>query len=320
MKAEYIPNQSKIIKLIQEKKSFLIVSHVYPDGDAIGSVLGISNALISLDKKVVAYIADRIPRQFSSLPGIDLVRTKYNVEETDATFVLDASNIERLGEAGNFISGSIINIDHHPDNSLFGDVNLVIPTASSTSEIVFNLLKYFPLNKEAVSALYYGLLSDTGGFMYNNTGEGTFKTALDMIRYGVSAGEIAYKVFYSIPYATMKIYIDVLKDIHIDKEVNLVWCILPLEVMESEAFQDNTSPLLDMLLKIEEAGTIVLFKEHKDKYRVSLRSKSKDVGAIARALGGGGHRSASAFDLLNKQESAIIDTLNKIKTLLGGQN
>lgn len=319
MKAEYILNFLKIINLIKEKEKFLIVSHIYPDGDAIGSALGLMNAIITLKKKAIVYIADRIPRQFSSLPGIELVRSRYDGEMVDVTFVLDASNIERIGEARNFVSSPLINIDHHPDNSLFGDINLVIPTASSTSEIVFSLLKYLPLNKDSVSALYYGLLSDTGGFMYNNTNEETFKTALEMLRYNIPISEIAYNLFYSIPYVTMKMYVDVLKDIHIDEEARLVWCILPLDIMENEAFQNNTSPLLDIILRIEEADTIILFKEHKDKYRVSLRSKSKDVGSIARMLGGGGHKSASAFDLLSKEESAIIDVVYKIKTLLGGQ-
>lgn len=320
MKAEYIPKYLKIIKLIQEKKSFLIVSHIYPDGDAIGSSLGLLNALTNLDKKAIVYIADRIPRQFSSLRGIELIKTKYDGEKVDVTFVLDSSNIQRLGEAGNFVSRPLVNIDHHPDNSLFGDINLVVPTASSTSEIVFNLLKSLPIDKEVVFPLYYGLLSDTGGFMYNNTNEETFKTVLSMIKYGIPTGEIAYKLFYSIPYETMRIYIDILKDIHIDKEARLVWCVIPLRYMESEAFQNNTSPLLDMLLKIEEADVVILFKEHKDKYRVSLRSKERDIGSIARILGGGGHRNASAFDLLDKQESAVIETVNRIKSLLGGES
>lgn len=318
MKAEYISSLSKIINILKEKEKFLILSHIYPDGDAIGSALGLMNAIVALGKQATVYIADRIPRQFSSLPGIDSIRSKYDEEMVDATFVLDASNIERLGDAKNFVSKPLINIDHHPDNSLFGDINLVIPTASSTSEIVFNLLKHLPLNRDSVSALYYGLLSDTGGFMYNNTTKDTFKTALEMLDYNISVSDISYKLFYSIPYTTMKIYIDILKDIHIDEEARLVWCILPLDIMESATFQNNTSPLLDIILRIEEAETIILFKEHKEKYRVSLRSKSRDVGSIARILGGGGHRSASAFDLLSKDESAIIDVINKIKTLLGG--
>ncbi|MCX7795677.1 MAG: DHH family phosphoesterase [bacterium] len=320
MKAEYIAECTKIIRLIKEKNKFLIVSHIYPDGDAIGSVLGLLSLLIKLGKTASAYIADRIPRQFQHLPNIELIKTTLDKNlEVEVTFILDSSNIERIGLASRFISPLMVNIDHHPDNSLFADINLVDSSASSTSEIVFNLLKSFPLDRDIVSSLYYGLLSDTGGFMYGNTNQQTFKTALEMLRYGISPGEIAYKVFYSIPYDTMKLYIEIASSVKIDRETKIAWCIVPLEIMESDNFQNNTSPLLDILLRVEEADTVILFKEHKDKYRVSLRSKTRDVGSVARILGGGGHRGASAFDLLNKEESAILETVERIKTLLGGK-
>jgi len=319
MKAEYIAEYSKITKLIEDKDKFLIVSHIYPDGDAIGSTLGLLNTLIRLGKTAYAYIADRIPRQFQNLPNVEFIKTNFDRKpEVEVTFILDSSNIDRIGSAIRVISSPLVNIDHHPDNTLFADINLVIPSASSTSEIVFDLLKYFPLDKEIVSTLYYGLLSDTGGFMYSNTNEATFRTAQEMVKYGISPGEIAYKLFYSIPYDTMRLYTEVFSNTQIDRDTRVAWCIVPLEIMESDTFQNNTSPLLDMLLRIEEADTVILFKEHKDKYRVSLRSKTKDVGAVARALGGGGHRGASAFDLLEKDETAIITTVNKIKMLLGG--
>lgn len=321
MKAEYIVEYSKINRLIQEKNRFLIVSHIYPDGDAIGSVLGLLTLLVKLGKTVSAYIADRIPKQFQYLTNIDLIKTTLDKkQEVEVTFILDSSNIERVGLASRFISSPMVNIDHHPDNSLFADINLIDPSASSTSEIVFNLLKSFPLDGCIVSLLYYGLLSDTGGFMYGNNNEQTFKTALEMIRYGISPGEIAYKLFYSIPYDTMKLYIEIARKVRVDRDSKIAWCIVPLEIMESDNFQNNTSPLLDLLLRIEEADTVILFKEHKDKYRVSLRSKTRDVGSVARILGGGGHRGASAFDLLDKEKSAILDTVNKIKILLGGSN
>lgn len=320
MKAEYIVECAKITNFILEKDRFLIVSHIYPDGDAIGSVIGLLTLLLRLGKTVYAYIGDRIPRQFQHLPNIELVKNAFDRKpEVEVTFILDSSNIERVGSASRFISSFIVNIDHHPDNSLFGDINLVDPTASSTSEIVFNILKSFPLDKDTVSALYYGLLSDTGGFMYSNTNRSTLKTALEMLEYEISPAEIAYKLFYSIPYDTMRLYIEVASSVKIDRNAKIAWCIVPLKIMESDDFQNNTSPLLDMLLRIEEADTIILFKEHKDKYRVSLRSKTRDVGSVARALGGGGHRGASAFDLLDKEESAIIDTVNKIKVMLGGE-
>ncbi|MGC8972362.1 MAG: DHH family phosphoesterase [bacterium] len=319
MKAEYIVEYTKITKLIEDKDKFLIVSHIYPDGDAIGSTLGFLNTLTRLGKTVYAYIADRIPRQFQNLPNVELIKTNFDKKlDVEVTFILDASNIDRIGSAVKVISSPLVNIDHHPDNSLFADINLVIPSASSTSEIVFDLLKYFPLDKETVSILYYGLLSDTGGFMYSNTNDSTFRTAQEMVKYGVSPGEIAYRLFYSIPYDTMRLYMEIFSTTKVDRDSKIAWCIVPLDIMESDTFQNNTSPLLDMLLRIEEADTVILFKEHKDKYRVSLRSKTRDVGAVARALGGGGHRGASAFDLLKKDETTIITTVNKIKALLGG--
>lgn len=319
MKAEYIVEYAKITRLIQERNSFLIVSHIYPDGDAIGSVLGLLNLFLKLGKIASAYIADRIPRQFQHIPNVELIKnTLDDKPEVDVTFILDSSNIERIGSASRFVSSPMVNIDHHPDNSQFADINLVDANASSTSEIVFNLIKSFQLDRDIVSPLYYGLLSDTGGFMYGNTNKKTFNTALEMLEYGISPGEIAYKVFYSVPYDTMKLYIEIAGNAKLDREAKIAWCIVPLEIMESDNFQNNTSPLLDLLLRVEEADTVILFKEHKDKYRVSLRSKTRDVGSIARVLGGGGHRGASAFDLLDKREVAILDTVNKIKTLLGG--
>jgi len=319
MKAENLIVFSQIIDLIKEKKRFLITSHVYPDGDAIGSVIGLLRALKLLEKEVYPYIPDKIPNQFLKLPGVEQIKDKWDRQEVDIAFVVDASNLERIGEAVKVLPPLIINIDHHPDNTLFGDINLVVPTASSTSEIIFNLVKGLKIDKEVATVLYYGLISDTGGFMYNNTSKESFKVASEMTEIGINPGEIAGKLFYSIPYDLMRIYIDILKNTEIDKEARLAWSVIPIEIMETKIFQNNTSSLLDMMLKIAEVDTIALFKEHKDKFRVSLRSKNTDVGSIARTLGGGGHKGAAAFDLPKSENSDIQDTIRKIRNLLGGR-
>jgi len=318
MKAEDLVSISKIVEIIKEKRSFLVTSHIYPDGDAIGSVVGLSKAITLLGKKSYPYISDRIPEQFLKLPGATEIKNRWEGTEIDVAFVLDASNLERIGDVYKVLPSIVINIDHHPDNTYFGNINLVIPTSSSTSEVVFNLVNNLVTDREVATALYYGLISDTGGFMYNNTTNETFEAAAKMIEAGVSAGEVAMELFYSIPYELMSIYIDILKNIKIDKVSRLAWGLIPLEIMEDKIFQNNTSTLLDMILRISEVDTIVLIKEHKDKFRASLRSKNADVGSIARLLGGGGHRGAAAFDL-PKSDDIIIETIEKIKNLLGGR-
>jgi phosphoesterase RecJ-like protein len=319
MKAEDLTVFSQITDLIREKKRFFITSHVYPDGDAIGSVIGLSRVLKLLGKEVYPYIADKIPEQFLKLPGVEQVRDKWGGEEVDIAFVVDASNLERTGEVVKVLPHFIINIDHHPDNTLFGNINLVLPTASSTSEIIFNLVKGIKIDKEVATLLYYGLISDTGGFMYNNTSRESFKVASEMAEIGINPGEIAMKLFYSIPHDLMRIYIDILKNTEVDKETRLAWSIIPIEIMENSIFQNNTSSLLDMMLRIAEVDTIALFKEHKDKFRVSLRSKNADVGLVAHILGGGGHKGAAAFDLPKSGNNTILDTIKRIKNLLGGR-
>ncbi|MGB9682066.1 MAG: DHH family phosphoesterase [bacterium] len=319
MKAEDLATIAQINKIIKEKRRFLVTSHIYPDGDAIGSVVGLSRALVLLGKEVYPYISDRIPDQFLKLPGATEIKNKWEGIEADIAFVLDASNLERIGDAYKVLPSTIVNIDHHPDNTFFGSINLVIPSSSSTSEVIFNLVKDLSLDKDIATVLYYGLISDTGGFMYNNTTKETFDIASKIVDVGILPGDIAMRLLYSIPYELMCIYIDILKEIKIDKESRLAWGFIPLEIMEDKIFQNNTSSLLDMILRISEVDTIALVKEHKDKFRVSLRSKDADVGSIARLLGGGGHRGAAAFDLPKSSKDIIIETIEKIKNLLGGR-
>jgi phosphoesterase RecJ-like protein len=179
---------SQVVELIESKRRFAITSHVRPDGDALGSSLGLYWLLRALDKEAEVIMRDGVPAAYRKLPGADEVRVTPSVDRPyDAVFVIECSDVTRPG-LGRLEEQLVVNIDHHSTTSLFGRINWIDSTASAVGEMVYNLCKAIGVRvtREIAECVYTALITDTGSFHYSNTSERTFKVASELVRAGVN--------------------------------------------------------------------------------------------------------------------------------------
>ncbi len=188
----------KIETTIQNNRRFLITSHIRQDGDNLGSQLALYHILVDLGKEVVIQNADPVPDTYSFLPGVDRIRISTTVEKNwDVLFVLDAGDIERTGGITTEKFACVVKIDHHKSQKPFADISFVREQASSTCEMVYDLIKSMKLtiNKDIATNLYTGVLCDTGSFRFTNTTARVFEIASDLVRSGADTADIAQYIY-----------------------------------------------------------------------------------------------------------------------------
>jgi bifunctional oligoribonuclease and PAP phosphatase NrnA len=290
------------------RQRFLLTAHEGPDGDALGSLLGLHHLLTQLGKDSVMFMAAKefpLPIEYRFLP-LEEVFHEPPVDMVDRTVVfLDCGNIDRmpvdfLAEDGNLV----INIDHHHDNTLFGDLNLVDVEASCTAEIVYELALRLgvEITPEIASALYVGLVTDTGKFMYENTKARTHRIAAELVEAGVVVDETYRRLYEHVPIEKLRLVSRALDGIqfHCDGLLVLAY-ITAADYEASGAGEEMTEGLIDFLRSVEGGKVAALIRDLGDRGRaarkVSLRSSDGqvDVSAIARQHGGGGHKRAAGF-------------------------
>src|SRR3712207_3147825 len=203
---------SQVVELIESKRRFAITSHIRPDGDSLGSSLGLYWLLRALDKEVEVVMRDPVPHAYQKLPGASLVRVTPRVDRPyDAVFVIECSDITRPGLV-NLDQQLVVNIDHHSTTALFGTINWIDSTASAVGEMIYNLCKAIGVRptKEIAECVYTALVTDTGSFHYSNTTERTFKVASELVRAGVRPAKISEIVFNNYPWSKITLLSDVL--------------------------------------------------------------------------------------------------------------
>ncbi len=292
---------------IRTAESILLVTHISPDGDAIGSTLGLFHALRAMGKKVEAAVDDGVPDFLEFLPGAKEITRRVN-GKWDVMVSLDASDEPRTGDAGAFgrsHSTTVINLDHHPTNTAFGHIHLVDSAAVSATEIVYRWLKHMahPISVEAATALLTGMMTDTMGLRTSNVVPGTLSIVQDLMTLGPSLSDIMYRVLVSKPYATVHLWAMSLPSVQLHDR--LVSASVRAEDMKKAGYYDATDGgLVSVLASVEEARVAVVFKERTDgKVEVSMRSKvGYDVASVAAALGGGGHTQAAGAKVNGKLE------------------
>ncbi len=293
---------------IRGRDRFLLTAHEGPDGDALGSLLGMHKLLTQLGKDSVMFLAAKefpLPIEYRFLPLEEVFHEPPADMADRAAVFLDCGNIDRmpvdfLAEDGLFT----INIDHHHDNTLFGDVNLVEVDASCTAEIVYELavLLGAEITPEIASALYVGLVTDTGKFMYENTNARTHRIAADLIEAGVDVDETYRRLYEHVPIEKLRLLSLALEGIqyHCDNRLVLAY-VTAADYATSGAGEEMTEGIIDHLRSVEGARVAALVRDLGDRGRaarkVSLRSSdgAVDVSAIARGHGGGGHKRAAGF-------------------------
>src|SRR5882724_1910462 len=203
---------SQVVELIEEKRKFAITSHFRPDGDSLGSSLGLYWLLRALDKDVEVIMRDPVPHAYQQLPGAKEVRVMPAVDGSyHAVFVIECSDISRPGLI-DLDKQFVVNIDHHSTTALFGKINWIDSTASAVGEMIYNLCKAMGVRvtKEIAECVYTALITDTGSFHYSNTTERTFKVASELIRTGVKPAKTAEAVFASYPWSRIQLMGEVL--------------------------------------------------------------------------------------------------------------
>jgi phosphoesterase RecJ-like protein len=289
---------SQVVELIENKSSFAITTHVRPDGDGVGSSLGLCWLLRSLGKSAEVVLRDEIPVSYAQLPGADEIKKVAEVNgKYDAIFVIECSDITRPGIRG-LENQLTVNIDHHATSEHFGTINWIDQTASAVGEMIYNLCKAIGgrITKEIAECVYLALVTDTGSFHFPNTTERTLKVASELIKVGVKPARISEAVYNSYPWSRIELMRQVLATVRRNDAGNIAWLRQPLEMSENAGAVDgDNNGFVNIPLAAREVEAVVYMREvQPNTYRVSLRSKDNiNVARVAERFGGGGHKNAA---------------------------
>ncbi len=292
----------KIADVIRDGRKFLITSHVRPDGDSIGAALALYHILVGMGKSAVICHQDETPYNYSFLPGSEwIVHDLPSMEDFDAAFVLDCSELDRVGDlaAGLGAIRTLINIDHHISNRRFCELAYIDEHASSTSELIFRLARQMQakLNKDAANNLYAGILTDTGGFRYSNTGEASLQAAAGLVACGADPQWISENVYEKNPLSKIRLLALTLETLAIDMDGRVGSLVITQNTLDQAgATMEQSEGFVDIPRTIDGVVVSILYSEMKDEFfKVSLRSKERfNVAGIAEKFGGGGHINAAA--------------------------
>lgn len=285
----------------------LLLAHVSPDADALGSALGVALALRAAGRDVAVSFGDEpfaVPRVLGFLPGQDLLRAPDEVAEPAVAVSFDVSSADRLGVLEPVYRGAGVRvaIDHHPSYTGFGDLALVDVTAPATAVLALELVDRLgaDLTPDVATALYAGLLTDTGAFTYSATTPGTHQVAARLLATGIAHHTIARRLYDDEPFAAVRMLGAALERAELLADAAGGHGVVLTEVsadQRGELAIDAVEQVIDGLRRTHEAEVAVVLKQDDaGAWRVSMRSKDVlDVGLVARSLGGGGHRFAAGF-------------------------
>lgn len=301
---------------LQKAERFLLVTHIRPDGDAIGSLLGLGLALLEAGKSVQMVLDDRVPIQFSHLTGSERIQSEIQ-GNFELSIALDCSDKSRLGKFG---QGSIewnINIDHHITNDGYAQINLVEPEAVATAEIIATNLEGwgFKISHAVANALLLGIITDTIGFRTFNMRSDVLRLAAKLMDSGANLPELYARNVYQKPFEAVKMWGSGLSKLQ--RKDGIIWTILTNQDRKLAGYPGkDDADMINLLTAIEDAKISVVFVEQPDgKVKVSWRAvPGVDVAQVATQFGGGGHPAAAGAEL-----SGEIQNLSEIvleKTLL----
>ncbi|MFH1683336.1 MAG: bifunctional oligoribonuclease/PAP phosphatase NrnA [Candidatus Margulisiibacteriota bacterium] len=307
-----------IKKALKSARTALIVSHVDPDGDSIGSMSAMGMILSRMGIAVELYSQDGIPKIYRFLPGFESVKNRIDPNQKfDLLIAVDASDITRLGNkiAPREIAKVIINIDHHPDNTNYGDINYA-EKSSSTAELIYKLVKFlkFKIDRPLAENLYVALITDTGNFRYENTSITTFIMAKDMLKAGVDTHAITTRIYDTKTIASIRIQALALSTLEVSPDRKAAWVVVTNEMMDKVGAKgEDLVGLVDQIRSIDGIEVAVLFREDDGKVKVNLRSKSRiNVSEIARRFKGGGHFRAAGAILEEGIETAKKKVISEV--------
>ena len=312
------PEISRIVDAVRARRRFVLSSHSRPDGDSIGSQLAMAYALRDMGKEATAVNADPAAPPLMAFPGVRDIRIAATVEgDFDAAIIMECGDLKRTG-VGGLDRFFVINIDHHPGNSGYGQINWFDASAAACAEMVFEVVRALgvPLTKEIATHVYLAILTDTGSFHYSGISPKTFEICRECLEAGVDPVSVARNVYDSNNMGRLKLFGAVLGAMQIDATGRIAIVYVDREMARAAGgTYEDTEGLVNLPLTVKEIEAVVFFKqEQDDEYRVSLRSKGNiDIGSIAKEFGGGGHKNAAGCTITGPIEQLRKTLVDKIE-------
>ena len=306
-----------LLETFRSTPRFIVTSHARPDGDAIGSVLALSDILDQIGCETEIILADPVPHNYLNLPGVERIRVAPTVTEPGTpAILLECDGIERTGLQG-LENRRLINIDHHASGKTFASINWIDENACAVAALIYQIAKAAEvrITPEIATCLYAAILSDTGSFNYSSTNADTFAIAHDLTICGANPGQIARDLFFSNPESKVRLLGTALSNMQCDGQLAWSW-VTNRDMDHAGAVAEDCEGVVNYLIGISGVESAVFLRELPDEslFRLSIRSKGKvDVARIAEIFGGGGHRSASGCTLEGPLETATARILAQLR-------
>jgi bifunctional oligoribonuclease and PAP phosphatase NrnA len=317
------PDIQRVDELIRHARRILLVTHIAPDGDAIGSLLGTAEMLRTQGKDVTAACADPVPITYTWLPGSEIVMQQGS-GTYDLIVSLDCSDERRMGKVfeAEMAMVPLINIDHHVTNTLFGTVNWIDPSSVATAQMVLALAGAlgWEVTTPVATCLLTGMVTDTRSFRTSNVDDAAMRAALRLIEAGASLSEITHRVLDQRPLASVRLWGQAIEHLHLQE--GLLWTEVTRDMRQQWAPGENgDSGLANFLSGVREAQVVVVFTERDDgTVDVGMRAEpGYDVSQVALELGGGGHPQASGCTLMGELPSIRERVLEAVQHSLASQ-
>ena len=314
----------RIIEGIRQSQTFCVVGHIRPDGDCVGSQLGLTLALQNEGKKVTCWNEDHIPQKYDFLDRGDIIQRPKRGLEFDCVIATDAASFERLGSVGQCVANRklLINIDHHESNTRYGDLNWVSAREPSTGELIFRLLKVakWPITKRIADSLFTAVSTDTGSFQYSTTRPGTYHVAGELVSRGANLAKICDEVYQSYPLSRVRLLRHIYSHFRLTHQDQIAYFWLKkADLARAGCDSNDTEGLIDHIRAIAPVVIACVFEELEPELtRISLRSKSDkvNVNEIAAQFGGGGHPAAAGARIPGKPLSVQRKVVAALKKAL----
>lgn len=314
----------RILEIIGGSHTICVAGHVRPDGDCIGSQIGLTLALKQQGKDVCCWNEDEIPQKYAFLDPGRLLRKPEPGREFDLVIATDCASFERLGTVGSAIAkrGRLINIDHHESNTKYGDLNWISEDEASTGELIFQLLQAadWTITPAMADNLFTAVSTDTGSFQYPTTKPMTYQTAGELVRLGAHLDTICNEVYQSFSLSRVRLLKHLYNHFHLthDNKIAYLW-LRKKDFARTGAERNDTEGLIDHLRSIETVVVACIFEEVEPELtRVSLRSKiaAVNVNDIAAQFGGGGHPAAAGARIVGRSLSVQRRMVGAIRKAL----
>jgi phosphoesterase RecJ-like protein len=314
----------RIVEELRASSSICVVGHIRPDGDCVGSQLGLTLALRNEGKKVVCWNEDRLPQKYEFLDRDRLFQKPKKGMKFDCVVATDAASFERLGTVGPCVINRklFINIDHHESNTRYADINWVSAREPSSGELIFRLLQAakWPVTKPIADCLFTAVSTDTGSFQYPSTRPATYHVAGELVRRGADLAKICDEVYQSYPLSRVRLLRHVYSRFRLTHQNQIAWFWLKkADFARTGADSSDSEGLIDHIRAIAPVVVACVFEElDGDMTRISLRSKNEkvNVNEIAAQFGGGGHPAAAGARIPGKPISVQRRVIGAIKKAL----